>query len=114
MAAIFRLNRGLAKQVAIAGEGVKQLVVQVVSVGNDHHRGIFHVRVANHLAGVEDHGQALARALGVPNHANAPIAKVLITVVDSLTLFNDEGVRLFGLSETGKAQVGRGSNTAGG
>ena len=36
--------------------------------------GFLHGRVADDGAGVEGHGQALARPLGVPDHANAPVA----------------------------------------
>ena len=57
-------------------EGAEELVVQVVAVGEDHDGGVLHGRVQDDAPGVEGHGQALARALGVPDHAHAPVAGV--------------------------------------
>src|SRR2546428_13622278 len=69
------LNRWLPEQVLAAREGAKQLVVEVVAVG-EHDKGrVFHCGFADHAAGVKGHGQALARALRVPAHANAPVAR---------------------------------------
>ncbi len=68
------LDRRLAQQVLIQREVVEELVIQVVAVGQHHDGGVLHQGVLDDLARVERHGQALARALRVPHHANAPVA----------------------------------------
>ena len=68
------LHGRLAQEVAAAGEGAEELVVEVVAVGQDDNGGIAHGRFADDAAGVERHGQALARALGVPDDADAAVA----------------------------------------
>ena len=68
------LHRLLAQQLVAAAEGAEELVVQVVAVGDDHQRRVLHGRVQDHPPGVKGHGQALARALGVPDHADALVA----------------------------------------
>ena len=50
-----------------------ELVVQVGAVDLHHDRGV-EARPSTQDAGQEDHGQALARALGVPDHADALVA----------------------------------------
>ena len=72
--AVGRLHRRLAQQVAAAGEGAEELVVEVVAVGEHDDRRVLHRRVQDHAAGVEGHRQALARALRVPDDADAPVA----------------------------------------
>ena len=52
------------------------MVVQVVAVGQDDDGGVFHRRLADDGAGVEGHREALARALGVPDDADAAIAVI--------------------------------------
>ena len=68
------LHRRLAQQVAAAREGAEELVVEVVAVGQHHDRRVGHRRVQDHAPGIEGHRQALARALRVPDHADAPVA----------------------------------------
>ncbi|OPZ80548.1 MAG: hypothetical protein BWY76_03326 [bacterium ADurb.Bin429] len=72
--AALRLYRCLPQQRLTAAEGAKELVVQVVAVGDDHQRGVFHRRVADDFPGEERHRQAFAAPLGVPHHADAPVA----------------------------------------
>ena len=54
----------------------KQLVVEVVAVGQQHYRRVRHRRVAHHLVDVEEHLQALARALSVPDDARPTVPSV--------------------------------------
>ena len=70
-----RLYRRLAQQLPAAGEGAKELVVQVVAVGQHNDGGVGHCQLANDAPGIKGHAQALARALSVPNHADAPVAR---------------------------------------
>ena len=70
------LDGRLAQQVAAAGEGAEELVVQVVAVGDDDDRRVPHRRVQDHAARIEGHRQALARPLGVPDDADAPVARL--------------------------------------
>ena len=67
--AVFRLLRGFLQQGTGADKGLIQLPVQVVTV-SDHDNGrILHRRLLHQLAGKAHHGNALARALGVPDDA---------------------------------------------
>ena len=68
------LGGRLAQEIGAAGEGAEELVVQVVAVGDDDHRGVVQGRVADHPSGVEGHGQAFAGALRVPDYADALVA----------------------------------------
>ena len=68
------LGRRLAQQIFVQREVVEELVVQIVAVGQHDDRGILHAGVLDDLARVERHGQALAGALRVPDHADAPVA----------------------------------------
>ena len=68
------LHGGLAQQVPAAGEGAEELLVEVVAVGEHHHGGVGHGRRPDDGPGVEGHGEALARPLGVPHHPDAPVA----------------------------------------
>ena len=72
--AVGGLHRRLAQQVAAAREGAEELVVEVVAVGEHDDRRVLHRRVQDHAAGIEGHRQALARALRVPDDADAPVA----------------------------------------
>ena len=74
--AVCGLHRRLAQQVVAAREGAEELVVEVVAVGEDDDRRVLHRRVQDDAAGVERHRQALARALRVPDHADAPVARL--------------------------------------
>ena len=66
---------GLAQQVGTASEGIEELVVEIVAVGQHDDGGVLHRRIANEAAGVERHRQALARSLRVPDDADAPITR---------------------------------------
>ena len=57
----------LAQEVFAPGELPVKLVVQVVAVGDDHNRGALQRLLQ--VVGIKDHGQGLAAALGVPEHA---------------------------------------------
>ena len=70
-----RLNGGLAQQVGAAREGGEELVVEVVAVGQHHYCRVRHRRLADDAPGVEGHGEALARTLGMPDDADAPVAR---------------------------------------
>ena len=56
-------------------ELAEELVVEVVPVGQDHHRGVGHRGVTDDRTSVEQHRQALAAALGVPDHPSSTIAR---------------------------------------
>ena len=64
----------MAEQVLAAREGAEELVVEVVAVGEDDDGRVLHRRLARDHAGVEGHRQALARALRVPDDADAAVA----------------------------------------
>ena len=70
-----RLDGRLAQQVGAAREGGEELVVEVVAVGQHHHCRVRHRLLADDATGVEGHGEALARALGMPDDADAPVAR---------------------------------------
>ena len=62
------LHRLLTQQVLCQAEHTKKLAVQVVAV-SDHHDGrVFHRGFLHHTRGKAGHGDALAAALGVPDH----------------------------------------------
>ena len=68
------LLRGLTKEVLARGESAEELIVEVVAVGDDDDGGVLHRRVGDDLSRVEGHDEALAGALGMPDHADAPVA----------------------------------------
>ena len=72
--AIRGLHRRLTQQVAAAGEGAEQLIVEVVAVGEHDDGGVLQHRIEDDPAGIERHRQALARTLRVPDHAHPPVA----------------------------------------
>ena len=72
----FGLHRLLAQQLLGGGEGVEELIVQVVAVGDDDDGGV--VQGQHDLAGVEDHREGFAAALGVPDHAGFAVAPGLV------------------------------------
>ena len=68
------MGRRLAQNVPAAGEDAEELVVEVVAVGEDDDGGVLHGEVAGDGPGIEGHGEALPRALGVPHDADASVA----------------------------------------
>ena len=70
------LNRRLPQQVPATGESTEELIVKIVAVGQHDDGGVFHRRFANDPPGIEGHGQALARALSVPDHADTPVSRI--------------------------------------
>ena len=68
------LLRRLAEELAATGEGAEELIVQVVAVGEHDDGRVCHGRFEDELAGEEEHGQALAGALGVPDDAALVVA----------------------------------------
>ena len=50
---------------------LEQLIIQIVSIGNNNNRWIFHARMTDHFPGIEYHGQALTASLCVPYHTDA-------------------------------------------
>ena len=98
-----RLCRGLAQQILASGEGAKELVVQVVAVGQHNDGGVGHGPLADDAPGIKGHAQALARALSVPNHADAPVARRTACLVARLmadAFFFEPLCRLTQLSRT--------------
>ena len=67
---------GLPQQILTARERAEELVVKVVAIGEDDERRILHRRLVDDAPGVERHRQALARALRVPDDADAPVARI--------------------------------------
>ena len=65
--AAFGLDLGLAKEIFAVGELVVELVVEVVSVGDDQDGGIFDGGLDEFW--VEDHGEGFTTALGVQEDA---------------------------------------------
>ena len=74
--AVLGLHRLLPQQLLGSGEGVEQLVVQIVAVGNHQDRRV--IQRQHDLAGVEHHRQRLARALRVPHHPGLLVAPGLL------------------------------------
>ncbi len=72
--AALRLQRRLLQQIPAAGKGTEDLVVEVVAVCQHDDSGILHRRFVHDAPGIERHGQALARALGVPDGPDVPVA----------------------------------------
>ena len=60
-----------------AAERAEELVVQIVAVGDDDDGRVLQLGLGDDLAGVEGHRQALAAALRVPDHADAPVARLV-------------------------------------
>ena len=73
--AAFGPGRSLAQQVLTAREGGKELVVEVVAVGQDDDCGVAHSWFLDDGACVEGHREALSRSLRVPDHPDASIAR---------------------------------------
>ena len=71
------LLRRLPEQLVTAAERAVELVVQVVAVGDDDDGRVLQLGLGDDLAGVEGHRQALAAALRVPHHADAPVARLV-------------------------------------
>ena len=62
------------RELARRGEGVEQLVVQIVPVGHNNDRGIVHCGMAHDLSAIEKHLQGLPRSLRVPHDTGATVA----------------------------------------
>jgi hypothetical protein len=62
--AIVGLLGCLPQQVLAAGEGGKELVVEVVAIGEHHQGGVGHLGMLDDFSGIEGHGKAFAGALG--------------------------------------------------
>ena len=56
-------------------ELAEELIVEIVAVCEENQRRVFHRRVLDDAAGIEEHRQTLARPLRVPNDTDAAIAK---------------------------------------
>jgi len=63
------LHRCFPQQLRRAGKDAEELVVQVVAVGHHHQRRVAHPGVLHQHATQAGHLYALARALGMPDHA---------------------------------------------
>ena len=70
-----RLHRHLPKKFLAACEGPEELGIEIVAVCQHHDGWVCHGWFPDDAPGIKSHGQALARALGVPNDAYAPIAR---------------------------------------
>ncbi len=70
-----RLLGLLAQELLAAGECAEELLVEVVAVGDDDERRVLHLRMQHDASGVEGHGEALARALRVPDDADPASAR---------------------------------------
>ena len=70
----FCLHGLLPQDFTAALKLTKQLVVQVIPVRQHHQRGVLHRRMADHQTRIEQHRQALATSLSVPDHAATMIA----------------------------------------
>ena len=70
------LHRRLAQEILAAREGAEELVVEVVAVGEHDDGRVLHRWLADDASGVEGHRQALARALRVPDHPDAPVTRL--------------------------------------
>ena len=66
--------RGLAKKFLACRESAEELVVEVVAICEDDESGVGHGTVLDDFPGIENHGEAFAAALGVPDNADAAIA----------------------------------------
>ena len=52
---VCRLHRFLPQELFGRGKGIKELIVQIVPVGDDEHGGVIHGK--DDLAGIENHGK---------------------------------------------------------
>ena len=73
---VFGLCGRLAQQIAAAREGAEWLVVEIIPIRQHDNGQVRHRRLADDAPGVEGHGEALARSLGVPDDADTPIARL--------------------------------------
>jgi hypothetical protein len=71
--AALSLHRRLAQEIRAAREGAEKLVVEIVAVSEHDDSWVLHSRLADDASSVEGHRQALARALRVPDHPDAPV-----------------------------------------
>jgi hypothetical protein len=70
-----RLDGLLPQQLLTSEKLPEELVVEVVPVGKDHDGGVPQRWVANHPRGIEQHGEALARPLRVPDNPRSTIPR---------------------------------------
>jgi len=68
------LHRLLPQQFVAACESPKELIVQIVAVGDHDQRRVLHRWMQYDPSGIERHRQTLARALRVPHHADSLVA----------------------------------------
>ncbi len=94
----------MTEQALAIAEGLEELLVEVVAVGEHHDGGIVHFLSQHQFARVKDHRKALAAALRVPDDARAFIAN---------GLFFDAGQAIFGGVFTHGFVVGGGSADGG-
>src|SRR5208283_1738179 len=74
MLAAFRLLWGLTEQVLAGRKRAKELVVQVITIREDHQGWVGHRWVLDDLSCVESHRQTLATSLCMPNDTDTPVA----------------------------------------
>ena len=85
------LDGRLPQKLAAARECAEELVVQVVAVGEHDEGWVLHRRFADDAPRIEGHGEALPRALRVPDHANAPVARLTARPPAGLVATRDLG-----------------------
>jgi hypothetical protein len=71
---VFRLLGSLPQQILAFGEGGVELVIQVVAVGEHHQGRVGQGRMLDDFTGVEGHGEAFARPLGMPDYPRPLVA----------------------------------------
>ena len=64
----------LTQDFGTAREGAKELIVEIVAVGDDDDGGVFHGGMQDQPPCVKRHAETLARALRVPDDADAVVA----------------------------------------
>src|SRR5437763_9499209 len=75
MLSAVRLLRLLSQQFVTTRECAEELVVEVVTVGQNHQRRILHCWLQYEPASIESHRQRFARALCVPDHSDPFVAE---------------------------------------
>jgi len=74
--AALRLYRRLAQEFFAARKRAEELIVEIVSVGENDERRVGHLRFEDHSAGIEGHRKTFTRALRMPDNTDAPIARL--------------------------------------
>ena len=62
-------------------ELTEELVIKVVAVGQHHERGVLHRWMPHHACSEEEHGKALAAALGMPDDPCTPVTRLAAALV---------------------------------